>query len=351
MSVRRAQPALIAAAMALFAASCAKASAPTQSHVTTSNRGLVTPGAGADAPTANHPRYGETTMYVDGEARAVLRFMELPPRLKPVDQPALAGSVERYLLADYLKAEGIDLARVRAVHVYGGQRVSPLTGDEVRAHAKELSFEFGGGDRGKPRIHYCGDIRPPARVDMISALAVYVDKEPPQFHPDARGGFLAFADGVPIEGIPYLPREQSKGTRVYVDGELAGVVKRKQLPDAILAGKEDGQRTFSLEAYLHSIGVDPAGARAIDLISGDDLVERLDSRQWDQAKKSFTFTIPAHSQGQIAVAVPAAEGERAKISAVQIFTKLAPPKRWIAPPEYVAMGGESRSHDPGQDMP
>jgi hypothetical protein len=281
----------------------------------------------------------------------VLRYMELPPTLKPVAQPALGGTVDRYLLADYLKVEGIDLAKVRAVHFYGGTRVSPLTGDDVRAHAKELSFEFGGGDRGKPRVHYCADIRPPSRIDMISAMVVYVDKEPPTFHPDPRGGFVAFADGVPIEGIPYAPREQSKGTRVYVDGALAGVVKRRQLPDSLVVGRADKDTQFSLSAYLSSIGVDVTKPRAVDLISGDDLVGRLDGHAWSSSKGNFTFTIPAHSQGQIVIALEGTDGQKAKISAVQIFTKVEPPKRWVAPTEYVAMGEGNSKDDPGQEAP
>jgi hypothetical protein len=343
---------LIAAAAAIIAVSCAKGPAPTQARVNPSDRGSSPPVAGAAAPEQKqHPRYGEAAVYVDGEARSVLRFMELPPKLKAVAQPALGGTVDRYLLADYLKVEGIDLARVRAVHLYGGANVSPLTGDDVRAHAKDLAFEFGGGDRGKPRIHYCADIRPPARIDMISAMVIYVDKEPPTFHPDPRGGFLAFADGVPIDGIPYAPREQSKGTRVYVDGELAGVVKRRQLPDSLVVGRADKDTQFSLSAYLGSIGVDTTRARALDLISGDDLVGRLDGRAWSDAKESFTFTIPAHSQGQIVIALEGTDGEKAKISAVQIFTKLEPPKRWVAPTEYVAMGDGNSKDGPGNEAP
>ncbi|HEY8088651.1 MAG TPA: hypothetical protein VIF09_12420 [Polyangiaceae bacterium] len=319
--------------------------------MTASDRGTPPPNAGESAPPPKqHARYGEAAVYVDGEPKAVLRFMELPPRLEPVAQPALGGTVDRYLLADYLRVEGIDLAKVRAVHLYGGQRVSPLTGDEVRSHAKELSFEFGGGDRGKPRIHYCADITPPARIDMISAMVVYVDKEPPVYHPDARGGFLAFADGAPIEGIPYAPREQSKGTRVYVDGELAGVVRRRQLPDQLVVGRVDKETQFSLSAYLRSIGVDATKSRAVDLISGDDLVERLDARSWSEQKESLSFTIPAHSQGQIVVGLQGTDGERAKISAVQIFSRLEPPRRWVAPTEYVAMGDGNASNDPG-DVP
>jgi hypothetical protein len=323
-----------------------------QAGVTASDRGNPPPRSGAVAPEPKqHPRYGEAGVYVDGEARSVLRFLELPPKLKAVAQPALGGSVDRYLLADYLKAEGIDLARVRAVHLYGGARVSPLTGDDVRAHAKELSFEFGGGDRGKPRIHYCADITPPSRIDMISAMVIYVDKEPPAFHPDPRGGFLAFADGVAIDGIPYAPREQSKGTRVYVDCELAGVVKRRQLPDELVVGRADKETQFSLAAYLGSIGVDTTRPHAVDLISGDDLVGRMDGRAWSDAKGSFTFTIPAHSQGQIVIPLQGTDGEKAKISAVQIFTKLEPPKRVVAPTEYVAMGDGHPKDDPGQEAP
>lgn len=353
MSARYAQSALIAVLVALFSASCGKAPQAAQRSLANPAEGAATPKSGADTPLPKHPRYGEAAVYVDGEPRAVMRVMELPPGLQPVAQPSLGGSVERYLLARYLDSVGVDVSKVRAVHVYGGQHVSPLTGDDVRSHASELSFDFGGGDRGKPRIHYCDDIHPPVRIDMISALAVYVDKPPPLYHPDPAGGFLAFSDGVPIDGIPYAPREQTKGTRVYVDGVLVGAVHRRRLPDKVVAGRSGQETLYSLDAYLDSIGVDSTRSRAIDLISGDDLVERLDASQWAETKKSFTFAIPAHSQGQIVIQIPSTVAERAKISAVQIFSKLEPPKRWIAPAEYVAMGdGPRGGNDTGQnDMP
>jgi hypothetical protein len=142
------------------------------------------------------------------------------------------------------------------------------------------------------------------------------------------GGYLAFADGKEIEGIPYAPSEMSKGTRVYVDGKWTTTVKRKELAGDLLVGSDTENPHYSLPGYLKTIGVDASGAKSMDFVSGDDVILRMDSKTADADKASFTFTLPRHNQGKMAV--PAGQAKAAKVSALQIFVKTQPPARTIA---------------------
>ena len=341
MDSRLASLGVVVAAGAIIFASCGRSSSVSNVAVATSALRVSPPQKGDLHPATKRPRFGEATVYVDGAPVAVMRAMEMPMSLERRAMATRYGSVDRYLVSEYLGALGVDITRVRAVHFYGGKRVALVDGDDARRFASDLAFEFAGGDRGKPRMHFPGDgFKVNTTVDMISAMTVYVDKEPPAFHDDGAEGWLSFADGARIDGVPYAPEEQLKGTRVYVDGVLVATLKRKLLPNKLLLDESDTATVparFSLARYLESVGADTNGARAIDLVSGDDLVRRIEGPEWARAKSGASFTIPAHSQGQLAVDVPRADGVKAKISAIQIFTRTTPPKRWIAPPEFVAM--------------
>jgi hypothetical protein len=315
---------------------------------TSANAALIPASARPTPPTTGEPppamkrgRFREATVYVDGDPRGILRALEMPPSLKTHAMASNVGSIDRYYVAEYLQVLGVDIAKVKTLHFYGGRRIAVVSGSELRRFPTTLSFEFAGGDRGKPRMHFPGgDFQTNTSVDMISGIAVYVDKEAPRYINDGGGaGYLAFADGKAIEGVPYAPEEQLKGTRVYVDGVLVSTLKRKLLPNELLLDGygASGPAPFSLAKYLDSIGASTKGARAIDLITGDDVVQRIDGKDWDSQKKTFAFTIPARSQGQLVIDIPSSNALKAKISTIQIFARMEPPKRWIAPPEFVAM--------------
>lgn len=298
------------------------------------------PTTGEPAPVMKRGRFREATVYVDGNPRGILRALEMPPSLKTHAMTSNVGTIDRYYVTEYLQVLGVDIAKVKTLHFYGGRRIAVVAGNELRRFPTTLSFEFAGGDRGKPRMHFPGgDFEVNTSVDMISGIAVYVDKEAPRFINGAGGeGYLAFADGKVIQGVPYAPEEQLKGTRVYVDGVLVSTLKRKLLPNELaFDDAAAGASQFSLAKYLDSVGASTKGARAIDLITGDDVVQRIDGKDWDSQKKTFAFTIPTRSQGQLVIDVPNTNAWKAKISTIQIFTRMEPPKRWIAPPEFVAM--------------
>jgi hypothetical protein len=324
---------------ALFLGSGERTRVPTAAAMIPAAFGQSPPTSGETAP-VKRGRFREATVYVDGNPRGVIRALEMPAGLKTHAMASKVAVVDRYYVGEYLAALGVDVAKVNAVHFYGGSRVAVVDGSELRRFPTVLSFEFAGGDRGKPRMHFPGgDFKINTTVDMISGIAVYVDKVAPRFVDDGGPGYLAFADGKPIgDAVPYAPEEQLKGTRVYVDGVLVSTLKRKLLPNELLLdGYGSGPARFSLAKYLESVGASSKGARAIDLVSGDDVVQRVEGKDWEAQKKTFAFTIPARSQGQLVIEIPSTTNLKAKISAVQIFTRMDPPKRWIAPAEFVAI--------------
>lgn len=292
------------------------------------------PVAQAAADTEKRPRLGDAAVYVDGQSRGVLRRLELPDTLKAhlVMRPG-GEQATRFYFAEYAKALGIDPSKVRALHLYGGSRVSIVDQAEFQRIGGEIAFAFSQDDRGKPRVRWPSKkLNVNTAIDMLSAVAFYVDKEPP--HLLIEEGTLAMPDGTPVEGkVPYAPNEQGNGTRVYVDGALVGTVKRKKLTDELLApvpaGKESDPASFSLVAYAGKLGIDAKRAKAVDIISGDDLVARLDSK----GAGKVTFRVPSRNRGQANVEVPAAEPEGkalvARVSAVQFFVKSAPPARKV----------------------
>ncbi len=318
---------LLVCLLAASTAACAKA-APAGAGASKSSTSSPVAAAAPMPPTAEQvqekkKRLPEAAIYVDGKPVAAIRAAELPPSLKL--HPSMTGGGPHYYMGEYIKALGIDIAKVKAFHVYGGARVAAVDGDEFRRVQNGIHFSFSRGEGGgKPRIMFAvTSLKANTTVDMISAIAVYVEKDAPTI----QDGALAFADGKPIDGLPYVQSELSKGTRVYVDGKLAATVKRKELPNGLLVDSDVENPRFSLPGYLKSIGVDAKQAKAMDFLSDDDAILRLDGAS--KAADELAFALPRHNHGQ--VAIPAGSAKSAKVSALQIFIKTAPPARTIVP--------------------
>jgi hypothetical protein len=289
-------------------------------------------------------RFREAAVYVDGKPIGVLKHSELPPTL-PLRKQRLADGreVPRWRFSEYLTAAGVPFERVRAVHFLGGRdRAAVILGDELRKHRETLVFSFTRGDAGKPRVHWPAGIVMNTSIDTIAAVTLYVDKEPPAYN--SRDHSFSFADGKAIEGVPYaVPEEALKGTRVYVDGALVSAMKRKTLPSSMLVpGSDERAPRFSLEAWLTSAGVDPAAARATELLSGEDVITRLGPKEWDTERKTLAFSLPRRSQGRILLHLPpddpavrAAGASVAdpslRVSAIMIYKNVTPLKQPLAP--------------------
>lgn len=279
-----------------------------------------------EAPPKTRRKPGTAGVFVDGRAVGVLKVPELPaaaPGRKIKLGVNKEFEVTRYPFTEYFKAVGVDVAKIKAVHFYGGSRVAILTGDEVRRTAENLTFSFTMNTRGKPRMHMPSEAKYNTTVDMLSRVAVYVDKAPPTLDEDGE----VVLDGKVVEGVPYAATgESTLGTRVYLDGKLVGSVRRRSLPNKFLVAHEPGKPArFSVAQYAESLGVDLSKAKAVDVVSGDEVVGRLDGAK----AKDLAFTVPNHTHGSMLVDVGSVT---TKVSALEFFTK-APPARTMSEPE------------------
>jgi hypothetical protein len=279
------------------------------------------PPQGSNNTNEKQPRFGDAVAYVDGKPLGVLRIKELPSSLKVhVTDLGDGYQSKHYRLFEYARAVGIDTKRLKAMHLYGGVHISVVDRAELDRIGEKIAFSFSGGDRGKPRVEW-----PPVKlnvnttIDMLSNVVFYLEKAPPVLNKD---GVLAYPDGKLVEEkVPYASDEQGNGTRIYIDGALVGTVKRKKLGGDI-ASDADASK-FSLLAYAAKLSPAAKSAKTIDLVAGDDVVGRLDA-------KDTTFVVPPKNRGQAVVDVPTTDGsEAARVSAVQIFVRSAPPARTL----------------------
>lgn len=296
-------------------------------------------------------KFGDAAVFVDGAVRGVLRIRELPPRLQRHDATLVDGrKVPRWRFAEYLQTIGVDLEKLREVHVLGGRgRTAVIPGAEIRRLKDELLFSFTrGATGGKPRLHWPKGIQTNTTVDVVGAVSVYVAAAPPRYDKAERALFAA--DGTKIEGIPYAAAESiPKGTRVYRDGAYVGFVKKKLLADALLApDATPAEPRFGLAKFLASIGADPARSRAIDLLDGDAVAARLTPATWLAIKDRASFSVGAGSRGRAAFHVkdpPPGMPAELLVTAV-LLHESAPP---ALPPEKLAPAEVHGSREPQVD--
>ncbi len=322
--------------------STAKSAAPT-----TTVAPPPAPSAEENQPREKNPRFGEAVTYVDGKCVGVIRITELPTSLRSHTYDLGDGYKRtKYGFLEYARALGLDTKRVKAMHLYGGARVVVVDRAELDRIGEKIMFSFTQGDRGKPRVYWPSvKLNVNTTIEMLSNVIFYIEKAPPVLAAD---GSLKYPDGDPVEEkVPYADQEQGNGTRVYVDGSLVGTVKRKKLGSDIASASSPDK--FSLLAYATKLNPDVKNAKTIDLVAGDDVVARLDANS--DTTKVTTFNVPPKNRGQAVVDVPTNEGvETARISAVQIFVKSAPPARTLtkisdAPEARPSASGKSGSDE------
>lgn len=276
-------------------------------------------------------RFGDAGVYADGKPLGILRYFELPPTLSVRPQKLSDGrEVPRYRIAEYLESVGVDLAKVKELHLQGGRsRASIIPGSELRKYRNELLFSFTRGDGGKARVEWPdAAIDVNTTIDTIVSMSVYLELQPPRFDTKRR----AFLDetGKPFEAIPYTkPEESLRGTRVYIDGKLTGSVKRKRLPDSVLADSYTPQKPrFSIDKYLAGSGVDTTKLVGFAVVRGDGLVARLDGEAWKKAREKAEFSLAPGSEGRIIVHLPKPDGSETALPASALLAYVhKPPKR------------------------
>jgi hypothetical protein len=291
--------------------------------------------------------FNESAVYVDGVAKGILRYSELPPQLKPFTLPEIDDlDVPRYYrLADYLEAIGVNLQTIREMQVYGSHdRVAIITGEELRSRRDRVVFDFTRQTSGKPRARWSQlhAFTHKPMVDVIMDVAIYVTKTPPTY---AHGEILL--DGKEVdEAVPYVGDGVPKGTRVYVDGKLDGWVRRKKLPNKLIApGSEQTHARFSTDAFLAYVGAETRGAKAIDFYDGDTLLARVDGKSWALSKGDYVFELPQRSHGKVQELFPG--DKSARISSIQLYVHAAPPARQPDSAALEQQGGSDDSQNGG----
>lgn len=317
----------------------AEAPAASAGGATAATAGSVPGGAAAPA-TVNMDGGGEgntwrdSTVYVDGKPVGVMWFGELPLALKPVwiDGWEMlefkAGDkgprerrikVRRYRIAEYLEALGIDLRKVKEVHIYAPSGYPGiLTGRELRRVRKGLHFAFGRETTGKPLIYFPEGIKINTTFDHIGSIAVYIDRKPPVLTEDED----LILDGKSVYGqIPYYGEPLRGGIRIYKDDRLAITIKRRKLQESIsMATRGDsGELRWNLMQFLEARGVSTGDLVAAETVERD-LRTALLTR--DELTSAW-FTAHPSAGGQILLGK-----ERRPVEALMLYTRpLSAPAR------------------------
>jgi hypothetical protein len=254
-------------------------------------------------------RFKDTGVYVDGKPVGFLTFGELPIGCKVswlrdkvsadkrygTNDPGWKWARKRYYkFTDYLRAVGVDLARVKEVHVYGpkGTQTLIVTGKDLRSPAAEqFYFWFGANVTGKPIPHAAENFGNGRIGDKVNGVMVYVDKKPPSLV-DGEGLFL---DGVEQHGIPYYGEPIRGGVRIYLDDKLATIIKRQELDPKKATKAADGEPRWSLAQFLADHGVPIKGVAEVWVIRHDVRAEKFSGAEL----ATLTFEAGSQSKGGV----------------------------------------------------
>ncbi len=215
-------------------------------------------------------RWKDTGVYVDGKPIAFMTFGELPITLQPVwvkdkvsqDKPpgckeckSWKWSQQRfYRFTDYLKALGIDIHKVKVMHVYGpklSQSVVATGKDLLSKRADQFMFRFGMDVAGKALPWVPEGFGNGKTPDKISGVMIYIDRKAPTV---TRQGVEL--DGKPVTGVPYYGDPIRGGIRVYLDDKLAAIIKRQELDPKQATQSPTGDLEWAFGEFLKSKGVD-----------------------------------------------------------------------------------------------
>jgi hypothetical protein len=254
-------------------------------------------------------RWKDIGVYVDGKPTAFLTFGELPITLKPVwvkdevsinkppgcpECPDRKVSQQRfYRFNDYLKALGIDIKKVKAIHVYGPKLTDTIaaTGQDLQSKAAdEFMFRFGGLTSGKAIPHSADGFGNDKSPDKISSVMIYIERKPPTV---TRDGIEL--DGVEQNGVPYYGEPLRGGVRIYADDKLAAIIKRQELDPKQATQTPDGELHWNFGQFLKARGVDTSKLVEGWVIRNERREERI---PWADLEK-MTFTASSQAKGNV----------------------------------------------------
>ncbi|MBA2540698.1 MAG: hypothetical protein H0V17_13755 [Deltaproteobacteria bacterium] len=256
-------------------------------------------------------RWKDTGVYVDGKPVGFLNWGELPIGLKPTwvkdkvsdrkrpgtNDPGWKWSQQRfYRFTDYFKAVGIDIRKVKEVHLYGPKMSQTLiaSGADLQGPlANEFMFRFGTNTGGKPIPHAPGNFGNGKTADKITAVMVYQTKKPPTL---VRNEGLEL-DGQLQTGVPYYGEPIRGGIRVYLDDKLAAIIKRQELDAKKATTGKDGELTFKLTDVFAAQGVDAKKVVEIWMIRDERREEKIPGSELP----TLTFSANAQAHGGVLV--------------------------------------------------
>lgn len=233
-------------------------------------------------------RWKDTGVYLDGKPIGFLTYGELPIGLKPtwvkdkVSANKRAGTKDlgwrwaqqrRYRFTDYIVAMGIDLKKVKELHVYGPRFSNSIvanTADLLSPKAQEFYFRFGSNTAGKAIPQVPDDFAGGHPSDKIASVMIYSEKKPPTLTPE---GFEL--DGRPVENVPYYGEPIRGGIHIYLDNRLVTIIKRQELDPKKATKAANGELTWKLDEFLSSSGVDPSKVAEMWVVRDERRAEKF----------------------------------------------------------------------------
>lgn len=257
---------------------------------------------------AGKGRWRDAGAYVDGKPVGMFWFGELPASLEPVWVEEIEGldfragdpgprekivHVRRYRFSDYFAAAGVDLSKMKEMHVYGpNNQVLVVSREEFERVKDFFYFRFGLATSGKPIAVIPKDLG--SNFDRLMAVAVYIDKKPPTM--TDKGLVL---DGKSVMGIiPYHGDPVRGGIRVYKDDRLATVFKRNAMDRELGTETADGGTEWKLLEALKAQGVKTADIVQLEVIFDEERTERFGA----QELASMTFRTSPQGRGEVVLA-------------------------------------------------
>jgi len=254
-------------------------------------------------------RWKDTGVYLDGKPIGFLSFGELPIALKPTwvkdkvsqnkpadcpECPAWKWAQQRfYKFTDYLKAVGVDIHKIKQLHVYGprlSQTVVVTGKDLLSKRADGFLFRFGMDVGGKALPWVPEGFGNGKTPDKIAGVMIYINRKPPIV---TREGIEL--DGAPVYGVPYYGDPIRGGVRVYIDDKLATIVKRAELDPKKATKNAAGELQWNFGEFLQSKGIDASKLVEAWVIRDE---RRQEHMPWSDFQK-LSFTATSQAKGGI----------------------------------------------------
>ena len=233
-------------------------------------------------------RWKDTGVYLDGKPIAFLTWGELPIGLQPVWLKDRVSANKRpgtkdlgwrwaqqrfYRFTDYLTALGIDISKVKEIHVYGPRFSESIvaSGKDLQSPlAKDFLFRFGSNVAGKAIPKVPEDFASGRAPDKITGVMIYMEKEPPKLTPD---GFVLNGNIEP--GVPYFGEPIRGGIRIYLDNRYAAMIKRQELDPKKAEKAPNGELQWKLNDLLTEQGVDTSKVAEVWIIRDERRTEKF----------------------------------------------------------------------------